>query len=200
MAKRDFDQLEQYKIGFVEFYIKQFVKENDRILDVGCGRGQYRHSTSAFYVGIDITADDYKEGQRRIVDTLGSARFLPFKENVFDLIFTVGSFHLFPGPVLCLKDIYRCLKPGGKFVCFDYTRKTLERFVSPYYETNISCHSVWTGRQLGRFFRVVGFCDVRWWVPDIKTGYKAKMAHFLSPIYRYVHDFREGWWVVEGKK
>ena len=186
--------------NFIAEYLEKGSGQKQIILDLGCGPGRFRKSVRGYYIGLDITAEDYSEGRRRMVDTIGSARFLPFKENAFDLIFTVASFYLFPGPVLCLKDIYRCLKPGGRFVCFDYTRKTLERFVRPYYETNVSCHSVWTGRQLGRLFRVAGFCDVKRWVPGIKTGYQAKMAYFLEPIYRYIHDLREGWWVVEGKK
>jgi ubiquinone/menaquinone biosynthesis C-methylase UbiE len=185
---------------FIHEYLQRHSGKGDTVLDLGCGPGRFRKSVIGYYVGLDITTDDYQDGSRRLIDVVASARFLPFQDSVFDLIFTVASFHLFSGPVLCLKEIYRCLKSGGKFVCFDYTRKTLERFIQPYYETNISSHSIWTGRQLVSLFKVVGFGDVTWWVPDTGMSYKSKIAHLLSPIYRYFHDLREGWWVVEGEK
>lgn len=186
---------------FIREYLKHHSDQRHMVLDLGCGPGRFRKSVGGYYVGLDITTDDYQEGWSRHVDIVASARFLPFQDSVFDLIFTVASLHLFPAPALCLKDIHRCLKPGGKFVCFDYTRKTLERFVQPYYETNIPCHfSIWTGRQLVRFFKLAGFGDVKRWVPDTGMSWKIKIAYLLSPIYRYFHDLREGWWVVEGEK
>ena len=185
---------------FIHEYLRNHSSKEDMVLDLGCGPGRFRKTVPGYYVGLDITADDYNQGWHRFVDIVASARFLPFQDSVFDFIFTVASFHLFPGPILCLKETYRCLKSGGKFVCFDYTRKTFERFVQTYYETNIPCYSIWTGTQLVRLFRLAGFCNVKWWVPDTGMSYKSRIAHLLSPVYRYFHDLREGWWVVEGTK
>ena len=173
--------------------------DETRTLDLGCGPGRFKISVNGIYVGLDITTEDYRPDWKRTTDVVASARFLPFVDGSFDLIFVVASFYLFPGPVLCLKEIFRCLVPGGKFICFDYTRKTLERFTQPYYERCIPNHTIWTGRQLARLFRTAGFQGIRWWVPDTGSR-KAKVAHLLSSLYRYFHDYREGWWVVEGKK
>ena len=182
-------------------FIHKYIKKNPAkmVLELGCGRAAYKHSIKGSYIGMDITNEDYGLDPR-IVDILASARFLPFKENRFDLVFVVASFYLFPGPILCLKEIRNCLKPGGKFICFDYTRKTLERFVYAYHKQNVQCHSIWKGNQLARLLRVAGFKDIKWLVPDTGYSWKVWLAHRMSIIYRYIHDFREGWWVVEGKK
>ena len=182
------------------FIHKILSKESpDRTLDIGCGRAAYRASIRGEYVGVDITNLDYS-GEPRRVDCFASARYLPFKEHSFDLAFTVGSLYLFPGPVLCLKDVYRCLRPGGKFICFDYTRKTLERLIQTFWDLRVPYHSIWTGPQLGRLFKVVGFKRVKYLVPEIPGSWKSKLASRLSLMYRYFHDSREGWWVVEGTK
>ena len=185
--------------AFIHRLLLKATTNETRTLDLGCGPGRFKTSVRGIYVGLDITAEDYHPGLKRTTDVVASARFLPFKSHSFHLIFAVASFSLFPGPVLCLKDIYRSLRPGGRFVCFEYTWKTLEKFVQPYYDSNIPCHSVWTGRQLAKLFRIAGFQDTKWWVPDTGGG-KAKVGHLLSLLYRYFHDYREGWWVVEGKK
>lgn len=186
--------------AFIHKYLKHHTGQNQVILDLGCGPGRFRQSVRGRYIGLDVTANDYKKGWARAVNVIASARFLPFKESEFNFIFSVASFYLFPGPVLCLQDIHRCLKPGGRFVCFDYTRKTLERFVRAYYETNVPYHSIWTGSQLARLFKTAGFDDVHWWVPDVRTSWKSKFVHLASAVYRHFHDLREGWWVVEGQK
>jgi SAM-dependent methyltransferase len=171
----------------------------ERTLDVGCGWGSYRASVRGKYFGVDITTSDYS-GEPRHLDCLACARYLPFKKGSFDLAFTVSSLYLFPGPVLCLKDVYRCLRPGGKFICFDYTRKTLERLVQAFWDLEVPNHSIWTGSQLARLFRIVGFKHVKYRVPAIPGSWKSILASALGPIYRGFHDLREGWWVVEGTK
>jgi ubiquinone/menaquinone biosynthesis C-methylase UbiE len=38
---------------------------------------------------------------------------LPFDDGEFDLILTYSGLHCFPNPALAVRELVRCLKPGG---------------------------------------------------------------------------------------
>lgn len=192
MAKRDFDQLEQYKIGFVEFYLKQFVKENDRILDAGCGRGQYRHSTSAFYVGIDITDQPYTEDSPRMLDIVASCEHIPSPENSYDFVFAVGVLCSISDPSKALFEFYRVLKPGGRVLICDYNRRTHKRLEYKGGHGKLPC---WTQWELKKLIEQSGFKRCELLVP---------LTHrIIMPakwIYLLMQEFGGSWAVVTGVK
>jgi len=61
----------------------------------------------------------------RLIFIQGNANQLPFAENQFDTVFNTISFLHYPQPELVLKQIYRILKPDGKFYLADYTNKII---------------------------------------------------------------------------
>lgn len=97
---------------------------NMKILEVGCGSGQYGTLfSSADYIGVDVPETWYQP--ERLPDLYCSADALPFQEQQFDFIFNVAAFDYFPNPETCLSEFYRVLKPGGKVIIFNYNLKTL---------------------------------------------------------------------------
>jgi ubiquinone/menaquinone biosynthesis C-methylase UbiE len=185
---------------FIHKYLKKCTSPSDIVLEVACGVGQYASSVNGRYIGFDITAEDYSPGNPRKVNFLASARFIPCKAESFTFIFTVASLSLFSGPVLCLKEFYRVLKKKGRVVIFDYTRRTLERFVEPYYQQNILSHSIWSGPQLARLLCKAGFKEVKWDIPEPKSLYKKIIFSLIKPLYKPFHDYFEGWLIVTGIK
>jgi len=182
-------------------HLKQLIpSKNALVLDIGCGPGRFSDLQPGCYIGFDVTADDYQPGLPRIVDVVGSARFLPFHSDSLDLVFAVAAFHLFPGPSLCLQEIFRCLKPGGRFVCFEYTRRTLERLSTHYYESHIPQHSIFSRSSLLRMFRRAGFSRVKISIPSTQRSFKTFLARPVFPVYQLVHDYFEGWWCLDGLK
>lgn len=194
------DQTKGYP--FIERILRR--QASELTLELGCGRPLYVDVSPGRYFGLDVTRADYRADQPRGVDVVASARFLPFQDKTFGLIFEVAALYLFPGPVLCLKEAHRCLAPGGRFISFNYTRRTLEGLIEPYYADDVPHHSIWTGRQLVRWLKAVGFQQVRWFVPPWGRGLRTKLltypASLASPVYRYFHDSVPGWWVIEGVK
>ena len=101
-----------------------------KVLDIGCGRGRVVNHmashTRADVIGINIDPDQLEAGKRFAAAKGMSQQCqflkadlnekLPFPDNTFDAIYEIQVvFSLAKDPVKVFKEIYRVLKPGGKF-------------------------------------------------------------------------------------
>lgn len=115
------------RIPLVEYYLRKFVEGNHRIIDIGCGTAQYRHSTSAIYIGLDLTREPYSENRPRDVDVVGSGMYIPMAHHTYDLVFTVGALYQMADPYKALMEFLRILKPNGRVMLFEYNRRAQKR-------------------------------------------------------------------------
>ncbi|CEP68827.1 Methyltransferase type 11 [Moorella glycerini] len=84
------------------------------VLDLGGGSGILRDSLEKmgyYYVNVDIQRFD--NGEPTVI---ADAQELPFKNNSFDVIISKDSLEHFAQPCEVIKEIYRVLKPGGRFI------------------------------------------------------------------------------------
>ena len=98
------------------------LKENNKILDVGCGRCEVL--TAFGQLGLDISGVDASEriqsfapkeiSKLEILDF--SKENFPFDDNEFDIIFTKSVIEHINDPTHLMKEILRILKPGGIFI------------------------------------------------------------------------------------
>lgn len=170
------------------------------VLDAGCGPGWFRRLGKGRYLGLDITDAPYGTVPRQ-VDVVGSVRALPFREASFDLVFVVAALHLFAAPVLCLMDIHRILKPGGRFVCFDYTRRTHERVRDLMYpQHSVTAYNMLDGRTTVDMCRMAGFRPVTLarFLPSLSL--RLPVPWPVLPVLAPLLDRHAGWWVAEGIK
>ncbi len=107
-------------IELAEKYITETC--NGNVLDIGCGTARYAHLFKENYTGIDINRR-YLEAkmQKDKHFVCCDASVLPFKENLFDSIFSVGFFHHidFRNTVKVFKEIIRITKPNGTVLIID---------------------------------------------------------------------------------
>ncbi len=101
-----------------------------RVLDVGCAAG---HAAFAFAPRVrDVTGIDISEGMLKEAAEQAKARgienvrfqeaiasSLPFASEEFDIVTCRYVAHHFPSLTPALTEIFRVLKPGGKFVLVD---------------------------------------------------------------------------------
>ena len=100
------------------------------LLDIGCGGGATLRRLAFIAPEGTVYGIDYSEvsvaestgfnkdliSQGRVKVLSGSVESLPFNDDTFDTITTVESFYFWPDPQENLKEVYRVLKPGGKFL------------------------------------------------------------------------------------
>ena len=96
--------------GYVSRFIAQNHLENARVLDVGAGTGMLQDLV-ADYTGLDISASASAYFHKPFVQ--GDARALPFKDNEFDVVWSVWVLEHIPHPELALREMRRVVKPGG---------------------------------------------------------------------------------------
>jgi ubiquinone/menaquinone biosynthesis C-methylase UbiE len=98
----------------------------ERILDVGCGTGDYgelsvRHKGE--YHGLDFAYSMIAQARRRNRGMthedrflVGSGETLPYRADSFDLAIGIGYIEYFSDPHLPLAELARVLRPGGVMV------------------------------------------------------------------------------------
>ena len=98
------------------------------VLDVGCGMGRFSDVASrwgATVVGIDLTsavdAAHANIGERDNVHLAQADIFaLPFRDETFDVIFSIGVLHHTPNTRMAFDRLPQLLKPGGRIAIWVY--------------------------------------------------------------------------------
>lgn len=87
-----------------------------RILDAGCGNKPYKNLfLSDEYIGMDIEHGAHIHRNEN-VDVFYDGKKFPFEDNSFDSIISSEVLEHVFNPKEHLSEIYRVLKPGGKFL------------------------------------------------------------------------------------
>lgn len=107
------------------------IPQNSSIAEIGCGKGAgAEFLVTKFkpkeYVGLDYSsvAIKYCEANYHHLAATqficGDAHAMPFSSLSFDIVVNVESSHIYKQPVKFFEEVYRILKPGGKFLLTDF--------------------------------------------------------------------------------
>lgn len=94
--------------------------ESLRILDAGCGTGinleSLQNNSNAY--GLDISKDALKFSKIRGLQSLvcGSVIMLPFRDEIFDLVFALDVIEHVDEDRAAIRELYRILKPDGRLI------------------------------------------------------------------------------------
>jgi len=126
----------RYKL---EPFIRKIVRfqewQGKKVLEIGCGigiDGMEFAKNGADYTGIDISKESLELAQKyfnlnnqKANLLVADAEKLPFLDNTFDLVYSWGVLHHTPNPERAITEIYRVLKPEGRFCIMLYNRHSL---------------------------------------------------------------------------
>lgn len=142
------------------------------MLDLGCGTGillQQLHllNRGLKLYGLDISPEMVKIASSKVPGANiqnGSASKLPYKANLFDYVTCANSFHHYPDSQLTIKEIFRVLKHGGKFVLLDpfvdgLFRKFINRTINILF--NEGDTKIYSGEAIKLMFQDAGFKSIR---------------------------------------
>lgn len=108
-----------YDHDFVKFANK-YLKNGDRILDLGCGPAslwpELKKIRKIKLEGVDISPAMIEEARKKYPRAkfgVASSEKLPFKNEVFDTVICSSILHHLPRPEPSFEEIKRVLKPGG---------------------------------------------------------------------------------------
>ena len=108
-----------------KFLFDDYIVPGDRVLDLGCGCGQYTEFLKAKkveYFGLDFSErliEIAREKYPQLKFQIASALNLPFSENFFDKVYAIALFHSIPSAEFrnqVLKEIKRVLKKDGLLI------------------------------------------------------------------------------------
>jgi ubiquinone/menaquinone biosynthesis C-methylase UbiE len=108
------------------------VKNNDKVLDIGCGTGllslKFLKAANCHVTGIDNSADMLKiwkdkikklKLRDRVTCVFQDAAKVRFPKNTFDIAASTVTLHHLKSKQDAIRKIYGVLKPGGRFLIGD---------------------------------------------------------------------------------
>ena len=191
------------------------------VLDAGCGMGRFAEIVQHYggeYVGMDYSfaIDAASANAAHLPDThfvQGNIFKLPFADNTFDLVISLGVLHHTPNPREAFRSLPRVLKPGGRLsiTVYDagnkvyvmnsrfwrrFSTRLPRRLLHALSYAAAPLYYLWTLPVLGWLLRSAAFIslerDWRWRVLDTFDWY--------SPRYQSWHTHHEvfGWFKDNG--
>lgn len=126
----DFSDETIYRISQEYFDIldESIVNKNTYALDIGCGTGRwtkYLTSKVGFMEAVDpshaiFAADKLLGNIQNVRLSQASIETIPFDDETFDFVMSVGVLHHIPDTQQAMKDCVKKVKKGGHFYCYLY--------------------------------------------------------------------------------
>lgn len=132
------------------------LKAGEIVLDLGSGTGMdcflaaHKVGPKGRVIGVDMTPEMVakarkiaeKEGYKNVEFRLGEIENLPVADNSVDVIISNCVINLSPDKKRVFEEVYRVLKPGGRFMISDLVLlKPLPDFIKESVEAYIGCLS-----------------------------------------------------------
>jgi SAM-dependent methyltransferase len=171
-----------------------------RVADLGCGSGVFTELLrQAGYdaIGLDLSPKLVAAGRAKhpgleLIE--GDVEQLPWATASFDGVLLSGIVHHLPDPRRCAGEVFRVLRPGGRFMAFDPNRMNPFMYLyrdrtSPFYSSagvTENERPVLAG-EVARIFRAAGLVVHTDYLAGLKYSHVASnWTRSLLPIYHAI--------------
>ena len=146
------------------------LQPEDDLAEVACGGGHFLKKYASHVrsvAGLDLSDVQVKMANRKLRNRiaagtaeliLGDASQLPWEDNRFSVVTTMGSIMGFPKPLESLKEMHRVLRSGGRAVVSIENNAEDGKNYSKYVEKWGMW--VWTGDEVREMMKDAGFSKV----------------------------------------
>jgi ubiquinone/menaquinone biosynthesis C-methylase UbiE len=122
--------------------VKKWQMNEVKVLDVGTATGRLaiefsKKISTLEVIGLDLSEVALGVARENIQKSeiplnisfkQGDAQDMPFEDSIFDLVISNNTLHLIKNPLRMFNEVYRVLKPMGRFIITDYKRSWLGIF------------------------------------------------------------------------
>jgi ubiquinone/menaquinone biosynthesis C-methylase UbiE len=171
-----------------------------QVADLGCGAGVFTdllRQRGCECVGLDLSPKLVEVGRRNypgIEFVEGDVEHLPFPAASFDGVLLSGIVHHLPDPARCAAEVFRVLRPGGRFVAFDPNRMNPFMWLyrdrsSPFYSPVgvTENERPVLAKDVAETFRAAGFAVETEYLSNLHYRHIASSrVRWLLPVYNVV--------------
>jgi ubiquinone/menaquinone biosynthesis C-methylase UbiE len=146
--------------------LKEYVKQKEKVLDLGCGSGRMFEmfaEKNVDYIGVDFSERLIEIAKRKYGNFFQQANILnlPFSDGNFDSVWSIAVLHHIPSIELrkrVLSEIKRVLRPNGRVIVTCWRIKSLFRkdLFIPFNGQKRYYH-VFSKREMVKLFKSAGF-------------------------------------------
>ena len=161
------------------------INSGARLLDVGCGRGEFLEGFSI--LGVDAVGVDQGDGSSFFSDahyvSADISQGLPFPDNTFDFVFNKSVLEHFYFPENLVLEMRRVLKEGG--VVISMTPSWVHN--QPGFFVDFTHRTPFTLESIVDIHRIAGFESVQAeYFTQLPTVWHAKYLRILTFLVRYL--------------
>ncbi|MCL2198356.1 MAG: methyltransferase domain-containing protein [Defluviitaleaceae bacterium] len=143
ILSQDYDLTRDVNIDTIKKILSKVTAENPTILDFGCGTGNYtwavKKVSDANIFGVEPSDGMREKAQQKgteIEFKKGDHTSIPFRDDIFDLIYMTDVIHHVPDLNSMFTEFFRVLNPNGKICILTESHNQIEtRFWSSYFPT-----------------------------------------------------------------